>query len=327
MRLLKILFLLFGFLSIAAFGDDIRPAYLQIKALDENNYDVVWKVPAKRNGEKLALNVEFDMSVQRLKKPIGAYVGESYIENWRIHREAGLDGTSVQIIGLSSTTTEVLLRIIDKNGIKILGRISPQAPEYTFARAAGKWDTIKTYTELGIEHILEGTDHLLFVACLVMIAGTFSKLLWTITGFTLAHSITLFLSAMNWVRVPIPPIEAMIALSIVFLAVEIAKGDKSGLAYRYPVVVSTTFGLLHGFGFASALMEIGLPQKERVTALLFFNIGVEIGQLIFVALLLATAWFIHKIWKKSTVISWSKPVSYLIGTVGSMWLIERVLTF
>lgn len=327
MKQLKILFLLFGLLSIFSFADEIRPAYLQIIALDENSYDVVWKVPVKRSGEKLALNVEFNKSVLRLKNPIGAYVGKSYIENWRIYREGGLDGTSVQIKGFSSAATEVLLRIIDKDGIKTLGRISPQASEYTFTRAAEKWDTIKTYTELGIEHIMEGMDHLLFVACLVMIATTFRKLFWTITGFTLAHSATLFLSTMDLVRLPIPPIEASIALSIVFLAVEIAKGDKNSLAYRHPVVVSSSFGLLHGFGFASALMEIGLPQQERVTALLFFNVGVEIGQLIFVVFLLAVTWLIHKTWKKSTMISWFKPASYFIGTVASMWLIERILAF
>ena len=327
MRILKIFFLFLTLLSLYGHADEIRPSYLQVKVLGENTYDVVWKVPAKKNAMKLAINVEFDKSVKEIKKPVGAFVEGMYIQNWRIHSAKGLAGTKIKINGLSSSSSEVLLRIIDKEGMTITGRITPGDPEYTFVDSVTTWGTIKTYTELGIEHILEGTDHLLFVACLVMIASTFTKLLWTITGFTLAHSVTLFLAAMDWVRVPIPPIEAAIALSIVFLAVEIVKGDQNSLTYRYPGLVSSSFGLLHGFGFASALMEIGLPQTERVTALLFFNVGVEIGQLIFVALLLTAALIIKSIWRKSTEIKWSKLMGYTIGSVAMMWLFQRVLSF
>jgi len=327
MKWFKTLLTFLVLFSALGFGDEIRPSYLQIKALGANAYDVIWKVPTKNNVLIPTLQVEFDKDVREIKKPAGVVVERSFIKNWRIHRAEGLAGTKVKIIGLSSSTSEVLLRIIDEEGSIITGSISPDDPEYTFVSSVSRWDTIKTYTELGTEHILEGTDHLLFVACLVMIASTLGKLLWTITGFTLAHSVTLFLAAMDWIRVPIPPIEAAIALSIVFLALEIVKGDKNSLTYRYPGVVSSSFGLLHGFGFASALMEIGLPQNERITALLFFNVGVEVGQLIFVAFLLTLAWFIRSLWKKSTEIVWSKLVGYTIGSVATMWLFQRVLTF
>ena len=327
MKFIKALLFFIVLFSNVGFSDEIRPSYLQIKAMGENTHDVIWKVPARNDQFKLALKVAFDKNVRKIKEPVGAFVGGSYVSNWRIYAPEGLDGTTLQISGLSSSPSDVLLRIINEQGEITIGNIKPDKPTYTFVASAGTWETVKTYTKLGIEHILEGTDHLLFVACLVMIASTFTKLLWTITGFTLAHSITLFLAAMDWVRVPIPPIEAAIALSIVFLAMEIAKNDKNSLTYRYPGLVSSSFGLLHGFGFASALMEIGLPQNERIVALLFFNVGVEIGQLIFVGFLLLMAWFIHLSYKRSKDIQWAKVISYMIGSVSMMWLFQRVLSF
>ncbi|WP_424286598.1 HupE/UreJ family protein [Eudoraea sp.] len=153
----------------------------------------------------------------------------------------------------------------------------------------------RQYSILGIKHILEGWDHLLFLICLMLVAGIGKKLWITITGFTIAHSITLALSALDVVRLPIPPVEAVIALSVVYLAVEIALQKKDSLTYRYPIAVSSSFGLLHGFGFAAVLSDIGLPQIEVVTSLLFFNVGVELGQIIFVLGILLFWLFIRKI--------------------------------
>ena len=327
MRYMQFLTIIILFLYTEVFADETRPSYLQIKALDSNNYDVLWKVPAKNMNKRLAIKVAFDKGIESSQERFGAYVDGFHVQNWRIKTDKGLSGSKLDIQGLDATSTEVLLRVIDEEGVVISGRITPSAPTYTFDKIPSTWETIKTYTFLGIEHILEGTDHLLFVACLVFIAATFGKLLWTITGFTLAHSVTLFASAMDVIRVPIPPIEAGIALSIVFLAVEIVRNDKDSFTYRYPGVVSSAFGLLHGFGFASALMEIGVPQNERIAALLFFNVGVEIGQLIFVAGLLLLAWLIMKVWKKSADIAWSKIIGYVIGSVSMMWLFQRVLSF
>jgi len=175
-----------------------------------------------------------------------------------------------------------------------------------------------------------------FRACLLFISGIPRRLLITITGFTLAHSITLALSALDLVPIATPPVEAVIALSVVFMAWEIVRGDETSLAFRYPVVVSSTFGLLHGFGFAAVLRDIGLPQIELPTALLFFNVGVEIGQLLFVTALIAGFLFLRPVFTRVLRSAdhkdahWSAlttPASYIIGSVASYWMIERVSNF
>ena len=327
MRILKVL-LLFLFLSFtSSFADEIRPCYLQVKTIDKNDYDIVFKIPAKHKRLLKTLHVEFDKDIKKNNIAPTVLVDGSYIKHYQLQTTKPLEGTTLHIKGLSAATSEVLLRVIDENGDVVSHSISPNHPSYTFESEPSRMETIKAYTVLGVEHILDGTDHLLFVACLVMIAGTFRKLLWTITGFTLAHSITLFLSALDVVRVPIPPIEAAIALSIVFLAMEIARGDKNDLTYQHPGLVSSSFGLLHGFGFASALMEIGLPQQEKIYALLFFNVGVEFGQIIFVLFILSIIWIMNKIWKSSSSFEWDKPVAYVIGSIAMMWLIERIMVF
>ena len=189
-----------------------------------------------------------------------------------------------------------------------------------------------TYIKIGIEHILIGLDHLLFVACLVYISGTRKKLLYTITGFTLAHSVTLFLSATNIIVIPIEPVEAVIALSIIFLAWEIAKNKQHSLSLRYPVLVSSSFGLLHGFGFAAVLSDIGLPETEKLLALLSFNIGVELGQLLFVLALFLVVKFASVLYKwlkhkPLTLAMLRLPISYLCGITATFWLIERLAAF
>ena len=185
---------------------------------------------------------------------------------------------------------------------------------------------------LGILHILEGIDHLLFVACLLLIAGTGRRILITITGFTIAHSITLLLSALDVVHVPVPPVEASIALSIVFLATEIAKESRDTLTYRYLITVATLFGLLHGFGFAAVLKSIGLPQVEILTGLLFFNVGVEIGQILFVGFIMTIFFGVQAIGNRllqSTIslAKFEKPIVYVIGSIASLWMFERIYLF
>ena len=183
------------------------------------------------------------------------------------------------------------------------------------------------YTWLGVTHILGGFDHLLFVLCLIYISRTRKKLLWTITGFTIAHSLTLVMTTLGWVQVPIPPVEASIALSIVFLALEILKNKGGSLTLKYPVLVSSTFGLLHGFGFASVLEEIGLPENELGTALFTFNVGVELGQLLFVISLVLLKIILEKIVPVWTMDSYRRPIGYFCGIVSMFWLIERIYIF
>jgi hydrogenase/urease accessory protein HupE len=184
-----------------------------------------------------------------------------------------------------------------------------------------------------MQHIWQGNDHLLFIACLVLIAGSWRRILITITGFTLAHSITLALAALELVRVPVPPVEAVIALSIVFLAREIALDRRDTLTWRHPIAVSSSFGLLHGFGFASALSDIGLPQTEIPAALLAFNVGVEIGQVVFVATILSIFWLVTQSLKKLKFdsVNWllniEKPMAYTVGTITMFWTVERISEF
>ena len=327
MKMLKVVLLFLFLFFTSSFADEIRPCYLQVKTIDKNNYDVIFKIPAKHKKLLKTLHVEFDEGTKKNDNLPSVLVDGSYIKHYQLQTDKPLTNTSLHIKGLSASSSEVLLRVIDENSNVVSHSISPSKPSYTFMSEPSRMETIKAYTVLGVEHILDGTDHLLFVACLVMIAGTFTKLLWTITGFTLAHSITLFLSALDVVHVPIPPIEASIALSIVFLAMEIARGDKNDLTYRHPGLVSSSFGLLHGFGFASALMEIGLPQQEKIYALLFFNVGVEFGQIIFVLFILSIIWIMNKVWKSSSSFDWDKPVAYVIGSIAMMWLIERISVF
>ena len=195
-----------------------------------------------------------------------------------------------------------------------------------FQAGSGSWlDAAQRYTVLGVEHILLGIDHLLFVLALLLIVRGPWMLVKTVTAFTVAHSITLALATLGFINVPSRPVEAAIALSIVFLCVEIvhARQGRIGLAVRYPWVVAFAFGLLHGLGFASALSEIGLPQSEIPIALLFFNIGVEIGQLMFVAVVLGIIWGLRQL----RPISWgwaSAVPAYIIGMIATYWLFERV---
>jgi len=189
------------------------------------------------------------------------------------------------------------------------------------------WD----YLRLGVEHILLGFDHLLFVTCLLLIAGTAHRILLAVTGFTIAHSLTLALAALGVMRPPPVLVEALIALSIILLATEIVRRDTSSLTWRYPMIISMAFGLIHGFGFAAVLGEIGLPAEQELTALLSFNAGVEVGQVAFIALLLVLLKTLRIALSSRTDIGTSSAPSafaaYLIGTVASFWLIQRVLLF
>lgn len=194
------------------------------------------------------------------------------------------------------------------------------------AGSSGLFSSARRYTRLGIEHILQGIDHLLFVLALTMMVTGGWRLVKTITAFTLAHSLTLALATLGYVSIPAPPVEAAIALSIVFICVEIvhASQGRHGLTYTYPWLVSFSFGLLHGLGFAGALSEIGLPVSEIPTALLFFNVGVEIGQLLFVAAVFAilAAW--NRMNLKFSNFLRLTPV-FAIGTVSVFWFLQRAV--
>lgn len=208
-------------------------------------------------------------------------------------------------------------------------QLTPANRTYKVPAKASPWQVASTYTRLGIEHILLGVDHLLFVFALLLIVNNTRRLIVTITAFTVAHSITLGAATLGFVNVPQKPVEAVIALSILFLAVEIIHGKQGrpGYAARWPWLVAFIFGLLHGFGFAGALSEVGLPERAIPLALIFFNIGVELGQLFFVTGIVAITLLMHELKQQVFLNRAETVVIYVIGGLSSFWLVERISMF
>ena len=311
-----------------AYAHEMRPGYLEIRETATDTYDVIWKVPARGDDQRLSLHLRFADDVELLTEPVSGFRGTAHVQRLRIRRDGGLTGTPITIEGLSRTYTDVVLRLERLDGTELTRRLTPAEPSWVVEAVPGPGQVAWTYTVLGVEHILLGIDHLLFVLALLLIVAGWKKLVGTITAFTLAHSITLALATLAFVHVPGPPVEAIIALSIVFVAAEIIRGRQGhpGLTARAPWLVAFTFGLLHGFGFAGALSEVGLPQKSIPMALLTFNVGVEAGQLLFVVGALVPYAIIRRI-------RWNPPEwvcrvpSYAIGGIAAFWMLERVAGF
>lgn len=255
-------------------------------------------------------------------------VNNTYSEHWTIKCAGGLGGGIVHIAGLSATMTDVLVRVERDDGTTQVARLLPSTPSFSVEDAPHPLEVARTYLVLGIEHILGGIDHLLFVLALLLIVKGLRRVVATITAFTIAHSITLALATVGLLRLPGPPVEATIALSIVFVAAEIVRiaQGKPGITARWPWAVAFTFGLLHGLGFAGALSEIGVPQNAIPVALFFFNAGVEIGQLIFVGVFSILALLAARINIPRPYWARMAP-AYAIGTIAVMWVLQRVAMF
>ncbi len=304
---------------------EVRPAYLRIQQEGAEQFDVLWRVPA-RGDMRLGIYVGLPEHCSESGEKLGWIEGGTHIERWSAHCPGGLFGHRVEILGLSATVIDALARVERLDGTTQVERITPANPSFVLTESESLGQVIATYTLLGVEHILLGIDHLLFVFALLMLVPGRRMLIWTITSFTLAHSITLAAATLGWVNVPQAPVEAVIALSILFVAMEIVhwKQGRPGITRRWPWLVAFTFGLLHGFGFAGALSEIGLPEHAIPLALLFFNVGVELGQLAFIAaVLLAWAALKRLSWPEW---AWRVPV-YTIGSLAAFWTIERIAGF
>ncbi len=319
---------LLAFYTACVSADDIRPSFLQLTETAPNQFQVFWKVPTRGINQRLSLQVKFDTLTEEISAPISGYVGNAHVERWTIKRSGGLTGLPIHIDGLERLASEVLLRIEYFDKATSVNRLTPEAPTFVVPARPGILQTTATYFKLGSEHILIGIDHLLFVLVLMMLVSGLRKLVWTITAFTIAHSITLSLAALSVIRVPVPPIEACIALSIVFVASEILRSERGnpGIAARRPWLVAFVFGLLHGLGFAAALDRIGLPQTDIPAALLFFNIGVELGQLAFIVTVLFLGGLIMRYLKISPFLARGVPV-YVVGSIAAFWTIERTTAF
>ncbi|HSM21628.1 MAG TPA: HupE/UreJ family protein [Rubrivivax sp.] len=332
LRRLGLLLLLGMGLAPPAAADEFRPAYLQLRQVDATTYDVLWKLPALDEATTLKLRPQFPPGTQDITPLRSSYAAGTAVQRWRVQAEGGLAGKSIEFPNLASSRIDVLVRVERSDGTAQVGRVLPLAPRFVVTASPGAFEVAQTYTVLGIEHILMGVDHLLFVlALLILVQGT-RRLVATITAFTLAHSLTLFAATLGWLNVPGPPVEAVIALSIVFVAGEIvhARQGRPGLTQRWPWFVAFSFGLLHGLGFAGALAEVGLPPLSIPMALLFFNVGVEIGQLIFIAVVLAAIALGRRIargLKLEAPSWWWRVPPYAIGGIASFWVLQRVAAF
>ena len=329
--LLVIAALLLG-ASVPGRADEFKPAYLQLTQIDGDTYDVLWKIPAIDESTALKVKPQFPAGTTPLSDVGSTFARGVAVQRWRIRVPGGLDAKAVLFSHLSETRIDVLARLVRLDGSVQLERIMPASPRFVARPSPGRLEVVTTYTVLGIEHILSGFDHLLFVLALVLLVDGTRRLIATITAFTAAHSLTLAGATLGLVHVPGPPVEASIALSIVFIASEIlhAQQGRRTVTQRYPWVVAFTFGLLHGFGFAGALAEVGLPQSSIPIALLFFNVGVEIGQLMFVGFvsgLIAIGWRLGRRFGLPQPAWLSRVPSYAIGALASFWLVERLAGF
>jgi hydrogenase/urease accessory protein HupE len=312
----------------ALLADEFRPALLEINEREGGWVDVTWKVPM-RGDQVLAITPILPESLVPLGPGSGRRVPGAWIES-SSYRSGGqaLNGSTLRIEGLSAVPTDVLVRITLQDGGEHSAILRSGSNSFTIPELATRLDLAISYWRMGTIHILEGYDHLMFVLALMLLVSNYWVLLKTITAFTIAHSISLALATLGVVNMPGPPTEAVIALSIVFLAVEIVHSREGRVTHTdsYPWLVALAFGLVHGLGFAGALAEVGLPQQDIPLALLMFNLGVETGQLMFVGVVLLIIAIIKHIpsdWLHKS----GRLVPYAIGSVAAFWTIQRVGSF
>jgi hydrogenase/urease accessory protein HupE len=306
---------------VPAAAHEVRPGFLELRESEGGLVATTWKVPA-RGTYKLAIGPVYPDFCRATGEPISAVADNASITRGKLQCTLPLPGSMIRIRGLDATRTDVLVRIELAGGRVETDRLTPARTSMVVRADASAADVLKTYGALGVEHILMGTDHLLFVLCLILLVRDVRTLVATVTAFTFAHSITLAAATLGFVHVPSAPVEATIALSIVFLAYELTR-DGTSLTRSFPWIVAFSFGLLHGLGFAGALDEAGLPQGDIPLALFAFNVGVELGQLAFIAAVLSLGAIARRLLGAPP--AWSARVaSYAIGATASFWMMERI---
>jgi len=326
-------------LASPAFAHRLSPAFFGLTETAPDVYAVQWKVSIS-GGLASALEPKVPQGCS-LVGDVRSYVVNEDVrfQHGTMSCPGGIGGRELSIDGLELTQTDVLLRVDYLDGSASNKRLTPAETSVVIPARPSAFEVIRTYTVLGIGHILGGVDHLLFVLALLLLVRGVGRLVATVTAFTLAHSVTLAAATLGFVHVPSAPVEATIALSILFLASELARqplatapsawvGARAGgasradLTARFPWLVAFSFGLLHGFGFAGALSEVGMPQKAVPLALLFFNVGVEIGQLLFIAGVLALGWLLRRA-ALGAPAWWPRAAAYGIGSVAAFWVVQR----
>lgn len=323
MKLVRILLLAFAILTAgAARADELRPGYLELTQLSAQHWRMTWKAPLRTGLVSRAsltppANCAADGGTREL-------TGNALVVVRQLTCKGPIAGQSVTVSGLDATITDVLVRVAPKGAPVQTARLTPDNAAFTIHKQAGQWEVARTYLVIGVEHILFGFDHLFFVLSLVLLLQRGWVVARAVTAFTVSHSITLVGTTLGFLGLPQRPVESVIALSIMFLAVEIVKAGQgeARLSQRVPWLVAFLFGLLHGFGFAGALKEIGLPQGEVPMALLTFNLGVEAGQLFVVIVALCVLAAIRH-WQPKQLRRVTLAATYLIGITASYWFIER----
>ncbi len=318
--------LLLGWLALppVARAHEARPAYLEITETGPGRFDVIWRTPVLA-GMRLPIALQLPTDLTNEKEPTIQELADSLVERrWISAGPGGLAGKRIEFPGLQTSITDVLVRIEMLDGRKWTTVARPSQPWVQVAASQTGLEVVGTYVVEGIRHILFGADHMLFVLGLLLIVRNRWMLLKTVTAFTIAHSITLAVATLGYADVPVVPLNAAIALSILFLGPEIVRTwrGETSFTIHHPWVVAFTFGLLHGFGFASALTGAGLPRAELPLALVSFNVGVEIGQLGFIALFLALERSFRVLevrWPR-----WAQALpGYTVGSLGAFWTIQR----
>jgi hydrogenase/urease accessory protein HupE len=313
-----------------ACAHEVRPAYLQIDEVGSGRYQLLWRTPVL-SGMHLPVVLRLPDDVRNVTGPTQQELSDSVVERGIIDGGIeGLAGKRIEFAGLQATVTDVLVRVQMLDGTHSTTLVRPSQPWVDIATRWGPLAVVGAYLAHGIEHILFGFDHLLFVLALILIVRNTRTLLLTVTAFTVAHSITLSLATLGVVHVPGPPVEACIALSILLVASEIARLQRSepSLTASWPWAVAFAFGLLHGLGFASALIDIGLPQRDIPLALFAFNVGVEVGQLTFIAAVLG----VMRLARRLPILAIAEyrlrtATSYVVGSVAAFWFVERLAGF
>jgi len=315
-------FLLWIVICASAFAHEVRPAYLNIVPNDKTGFDITWKQPVLE-GSRLKITPVFPEGCSEASPHNLSITGATVIEQWAITCE--LKSGILRLEGLDRTLTDAFLQIEYPDGETLSTVLKPYSLSVDLS--VDTPSAAQAYLKIGVEHVLAGWDHLLFIVGLVLLVRA-RQVIGVATAFTVAHSITLAVTALGLATVPSRPVEILIAGSIALLAVEIIRKHRgeNSLALRRPWMIAFFIGLIHGFGFAGALAEIGLPKGQELLSLFLFNIGIELGQIILIIVLLVGLWAITKVYS-----SFRRPVeilaTYAIGAIGMFWVIERMSAY
>lgn len=309
----KALFLILFFFIPFIYSHEFNPAHLVVNEVKENSYQAEWMYPVKNIGAKG--EVFFPESCERETQQIEKQ-GKYLVESLLLVCESTLKGKNIRVSNLS-VLTDALVTFVSLDGTKFEGIMSSKSPSVEIPLKKQIYPT--AYFNLGIDHLLEGKDHILFIFGLLFLVSNLMVAIKTITAFTIAHSITLGLSVFNIIAIPQATVEVLIALTIVYLAYEVSEKNKYNTT---PWLIAFGFGLLHGLGFANVLSGIGIANEQLAMSLLFFNLGIEAGQLLLIPIFSFVIWAALKTKQNNRLAIAS---SYLLGGIGFYWFIERMV--